>query len=411
MSNWTTPSANTHSPLHSRDRLFNSIGHIARCLRLVPFLEINSKIILTRIWKDDDISATTTHFFGQALTGQGIKNVYQDVMNEADAVYFLKGAHGFKVSDLLQKLGTFYSEKGLDIEYFLDPLFENTIEAIFIKGPHQVLIIQATNLAIQPVALGERDQVISLYDCVDEEQLTLDGELFSLNISKRTYFNQCFEALSKAISIHDDWEVETRKNMTWSGLNQQFTELSRHLFGDTKLNKSAELTHRLLGTLTPQGPRDTVQSITQNLEKRLFIKGYPGTGKSSMMKKFANDALSRGYDVQLVWCGLDSNSIDMVILPELKFCIFDSTEPHVYFPDENRPGDEVFDIAKHCHPTEVEEKNIQQIVAKYKATMAVAKQFTKQYAEIERKVREIIDAELDVDELDKRTAHLFSLIK
>ena len=198
--------------------------------------------------------------------------------------------------------------------------------------------------------------------------------------------------------------------MDWSGLNKQFAELSQQLL-NKKLDKHGEMTHRLLGTLTPLGPRDTVQSITQNLENRLFIKGYPGTGKSSMMKKFANEALSKGYDVQLVWCGLDSNSIDMVILPELKFCIFDSTEPHVYFPDENRPGDEVFDIAQHCHPTEVEEKNIQQIVAKYKATMAIARQFARQYAEEERKVREIVDAALDVDELNKRTEGLFELIK
>lgn len=332
-------------------------------------------------------------------------------MNEASAVYLLKGAHGFKVADLLQQLGTFYFEKGLDIEYFHDPLFDNTIEAVFVKGAHPILIIQATNLTIEPVALGERDHVISLYNCIDEEDLTSDGELFSLNISKRTYFKQCFEALSKAISIHDDWEVETRKNMNWSGLDRQFEDLSQQLLGNTKLNKSAQLTHRLLGTLTPQGARDTVQSITQNLEKRLFIKGYPGTGKSSMMKKFANEALSKGYDVQLVWCGLDSNSIDMVILPELKFCIFDSTEPHVYFPEESRPGDEIFDIAQHCHPTEVEEKNIQQIVAKYKATMAIAKQFAKQYAEEERKVREMVDAALDVDELNEKTAHLFSLIE
>lgn len=345
---------------------------------------------------------------GQAWTGQGIKNVYQDVMNEADEVYLLKGAHSFKVSELLQKLGVFYYEKGVDIEYFHDPLFENTIEAIFIKGTYQILIVQATNLELIPV--DERDHVISLYECVDEEQLTSDEELISLNISKRTYYNQCFEALSKAISIHDDWEVETRKNMHWSGLERQFAELSQQMLSK-KLDKPGELTHRLLGTLTPIGPRDTVQSITQNLEKRLFIKGYPGTGKSSMMKKFANEALSKGYDVQLIWCGLDSNSIDMVILPELKFCIFDSTEPHVYFPEKNRAGDEIFDIAQHCHPTEVEQKNIQQIVAKYKATMAIARQFVKQYAEEERKVREMVDAALNEDELTKRTAQLFSLIE
>jgi len=345
---------------------------------------------------------------GQAWTGQGIKNVYQDVMNEADTVYLLKGAHGFKVSDLLKELGAFYYEKGVDIEYFHDPLFENVIEAIFIKGTSPILIVQATNLELEPVE--ERDHVISLYECVDEEQITSDEEWFSLNILKRTYYDRCFEALSNAISIHDDWEVETRKNMHWNGLDRQFAELSQKLLSK-QLDKPGQMTHRLLGTLTPLGPRDTVQSITQNLEKRLFIKGYPGTGKSSMMKKFANEALSKGYDVQLVWCGLDSNSIDMVILPELKFCIFDSTEPHVYFPDESRAGDEIFDIAQHCHPTEVEEKNIQQIVAKYKATMAIARQFVKQYAEEERKVREMVDAALNEDVLTKRTSGLFELIK
>ena len=126
---------------------------------------------------------------------------------------------------------------------------------------------------------------------------------------------------------------------------------------------------------------------------------------------FANEALSRGYDVQIVWCGLDSNSIDMVILPELMFCIFDSTEPHVYLPDENRPGDEIFDIAQHCHPTEVEEHNIKEIVAKYKATMADAKYFAGQYAAEERKVREMVDAALNLDEFNKRTSGLFDLIE
>lgn len=355
-------------------------------------------------------STVVTHFFGQAMTGQGMKNVYQDVMNEAKVVYLLKGAHGFKVSELLQKLGSFYESKGLDIEYFHDPLFEETIEALFINAPHPILIVQATNPALEPVVLGARDHVISLYDCVDEHKL-LKNDLFSLHELKKQYFEKCFTALSKAIHIHDDWENETRKNMNWRGLNQQFAWLLSELFGESKQGKPAKLTHRLLGTLTPTGARDTVQSITQNLEKRLFIKGYPGTGKSSMMKKLANEALSRGFDVQLVWCGLDSNSIDMVILPELKFCIFDSTEPHVYFPDKSRSGDEIFDIAKHCHPTAVEENNIKLIVEKYKANIAEAKKNAGLYAEEERKAREAIDAALNEDEFNKRVAMLFTLIE
>ena len=356
------------------------------------------------------MSTVITHFFGQAMTGQGVKHVYKDIMNEAKTVYLLKGAYGFKISELLQQLGSYYHGKGFDIDYFYDPLFEHIIEAIFIKAPHPILILQATNPAIEPIDLDARDHVISLKDCVDVQKLVFIDDFISLNQLKQTYYEKCFALLSKAIQVHDEWEVETRKNMNWSGLDQQFAELTNHLFGMTTLEKPAALTHRLLGTLTPRGARDTVQSITQNLEKRLFIKGFPGTGKSSMMKKLANEALSRGFDVQLVWCGLDSNSIDMVILPELTFCIFDSTEPHVYFPDENRPGDELFDIAKHCDPSEVEQKNIEKISVKYKEVIAEATKFAALFANEERKVREVFDAALNIEEFNERVKILFALV-
>lgn len=355
------------------------------------------------------MTGTITYFFGQAMTGQGMKHLYKELMStEANTVYLLKGAHSFKISDLLGKLATHYSNKGVDVEYFLDPLFENTLEAIFVKNPYNILYLQATNPSVEPIVLGKRDKVISLYDCLDEQKLILHGEqLEQLYETKANYYQKCFSALANAIKIHDDWEVETRRYMNWQGLDKQFDELKNVLFGEAKQAKMAKRTHRLLGTLTPRGARDTVQSITQNLETRLFIKGYPGTGKSSMMKKLADEAASRGYDVQMVWCGLDSNSVDMVILPELKFCIFDSTEPHVYFPDENRVGDEIFDIAQHCHPTKVEENNIQKIVAKYKSAISDATVNANLYAQEERKVREIIDQAINLEEFDKRTEGLF----
>lgn len=355
------------------------------------------------------MTGTITYFFGQAMTGQGMKHLYKELMStEANTVYLLKGAHSFKISDLLEKLATHYINKGVDVEYFFDPLFEKTFEAIFVKNPYNILYLQANTPSVEPIVLGKRDKVISLYDCLDEQKLILHGEqLEQLYETKAKYYQDCFSALANAIKIHDDWEVETRRYMNWQGLDEQFDELKNVLFGDAKQAKMAKRTHRLLGTLTPRGARDTVQSITQNLERRLFIKGYPGTGKSSMMKKIADEAVSRGYDVQMVWCGLDSNSVDMVILPELKFCIFDSTEPHVYFPDESRAGDEILDIAQHCHPTEVEENNIQKIVAKYKSAISDATVNANLYAQEERKVREIIDQAIDLEEFDKRTKGLF----
>ncbi|SOC11650.1 hypothetical protein SAMN05880501_106240 [Ureibacillus xyleni] len=355
------------------------------------------------------MNGQVTYFYGRALTGQGVKHLYTDIINnEAKMVYLLQGSSGFKVPELLKELGAHYSKQGADVEYFLDPLFENTYEALFVKEPHHTLFLQGISFPNDLNITYPRIKVIPLNECVDVQKFLDNGELLlQLNQTKENYHNKSFEALANAISIHDDWEVETRRYMDWNGLNQQTDELFKDLFGSAFQLKKGKRTHRLLGTLTPEGARDTLQSITKNLERRLFIKGYPGTGKSSMMKKLANEAEAKGYDVQLVWCGLDSNSIDMVIIPELKFCIFDSTEPHVYYPDENRPGDEIFDIAKHCHPTEVEEKNISDIVIKYKSAISDAIRYAKLYAEAERKIREIHDSAIDVKEFEKRTAGLF----
>ncbi len=354
------------------------------------------------------MSGIVTHFFGRALTGQGVKDLYKELIeNEANTIYLLKGVSDFKASELLQKLGYYYNNQGADIEYFHDPLFEDVFEALFIKRPHNILFLHAANITINP-DLTKRTITIPLHECVDVQRLLENGEqLFHLSEKKDDYYKKYFAAMASALKIHDDWEVETRRYMDWDGLNKQIEEFFHDLFGTSQLEKEGKRTHRLLGTLTPAGARDTVQSITQNLERRVFIKGYPGTGKSSMLKKLADEAESRGYDVQLVWCGLDSNSIDMVILPELKFCIFDSTEPHVYFPDETRPGDEIFDIAKHCHLTEVEEANIKEIVGKYKSAISDAIAYSKLYVEAERKVREIHDSAMNVDEFEKRVKGLF----
>jgi len=350
------------------------------------------------------MSGKATHFFGQALTGQGMKHVYDEVMNEAKTVYLINGAQGFKVADYLNKLGSFYDSKEVDIDYFHDPFFENTIQALFVKEPYNILFLEATNLTID--SNSSHTQVISLEDCVDK-QLVIEKQqdFLSLSTKKDEYYAKCFQALSNALKIHDDWEVETRRYMDWKGLDAKTEELMLKVFGNQKLDKSGTKTHRLLGTLTPAGARDTVQSITQNLEKRLFIKGYPGTGKSSLMKKLVESALERGFDARIVWCGLDSNSVDMIILPELKLCIFDSTEPHQYFPE--REGDEIFDIASLCHPTEVEEANIKKIVENYRKTMSDAIVYASLYAETEGAVRQLFDGAIIQDELEKKMATLF----
>ena len=71
----------------------------------------------------------------------------------------------------------------------------------------------------------------------------------------------------------------------------------------------------------------------ENSEGRLFvIKGGPGTGKSSVMKAVAAEAEKRGYEAERVFCSSDPESLDAVIIPDLKVSVADGTPPHVIEP-------------------------------------------------------------------------------
>ncbi len=75
-----------------------------------------------------------------------------------------------------------------------------------------------------------------------------------------------------------------------------------------------------------------------------LIKGGPGTGKSSFMKKAAEYAVNMGYKAELIVCSSDTDSVDGVIFPEIKKVILDATAPHTVEPSFPGVGEEILDF-------------------------------------------------------------------
>lgn len=63
-----------------------------------------------------------------------------------------------------------------------------------------------------------------------------------------------------------------------------------------------------------------------------FIKGGPGVGKSSLMRRFAASAEDKGYAVEYFHCSSDPDSLDGVAVPECGIGMMDATAPHIYDP-------------------------------------------------------------------------------
>ena len=64
----------------------------------------------------------------------------------------------------------------------------------------------------------------------------------------------------------------------------------------------------------------------------LVLKGGPGVGKSSFLRRIGQRAEEAGEDVEYIWCSGDPDSLDAVRLPRVGVIAVDGTAPHVAEP-------------------------------------------------------------------------------
>ena len=90
-----------------------------------------------------------------------------------------------------------------------------------------------------------------------------------------------------------------------------------------------------LGANTPEGFRSDYGSLQRDprIRRLHIIKGGPGCGKSTLMKKAAAAAEARGLDVERIFCSSDPDSLDGLIIPALGEAFVDGTAPHVVEPE------------------------------------------------------------------------------
>jgi hypothetical protein len=87
------------------------------------------------------------------------------------------------------------------------------------------------------------------------------------------------------------------------------------------------------GANTAKGFVSLYDKMAQNdkIKKMFVIKGGPGTGKSSLLRKIGEE-FSEKYNIEYGFCSSDPDSLDVVNIQDLGVCIVDGTPPHPVEP-------------------------------------------------------------------------------
>ncbi|MCW2278694.1 PRK06851 family protein [Heliophilum fasciatum] len=107
---------------------------------------------------------------------------------------------------------------------------------------------------------------------------------------------------------------------------------------------SGKARHFYAGGNTSVGFYSLFDSVFQDVERKLILKGGPGTGKSTLMKTVGDRFLQAGFDVEFIHCASDNGSLDGFIVPSLKLGMVDGTAPHVIDPRYPGVVDEILNL-------------------------------------------------------------------
>ena len=277
-----------------------------------------------------------TDYFISAFVPQ-YHSFEKDVFKRANETFILDGFQRQKFSNLLENIA---DSINTPLEVIHHPLDNQTI-GLFSPYSKRLILLKDVffNHVLSPLPLYAKKEFNDMHIALKEAQ-------------------ECFKS---AHDIHDQKEKIYIKEMDFEFLDILSHAVAERILRNTTLKNFAEENYveRYFGAPLIQGNFDYIDALTENISVRYLIKGRPGSGKSTFLKKIADTLSERGYLIERYHCSMDINSLDMIICRELDVALFDCTAPHEHKKIEGK--DEVIDLFKECLPQDIDMRHREEI--------------------------------------------------
>lgn len=343
------------------------------------------------------------HYFARGNTAEGLVSLVDSIYSPLDAVYVLEG-DSQEIGTILARLANGWGRRGWNLHLIHQPLQSDLLEGIIIEDARIGLIgDQAWLQEGSPEGIEVRRFDFGS-DPGGERLADHQEHIAALEHNIAEGYTKAYETFQRTLRIHDDWEKIYIDALDRDFMNQLAVDWADQYLvaaeaagsgqasgeagdagdaggarsaGDTGDpdggQKTGAVTRRFLGAATWRGAVDFVLNLTEDVPTRIFVKGRPGSGKSTLFKKIAATATERGIDTEVYHCGFDPNSLDMLVFRSLGVAIFDSTAPHEHFP--LRDGDSILDIYELAIAPHTDEKHAEEIAevrSRYTTSMQIA---------------------------------------
>ncbi|WP_087972793.1 hypothetical protein [Oceanobacillus rekensis] len=291
-------------------------------------------------------------YYVSGNTSKGLLNYLPTNIKNINRIIVLKHSSEMVKTRLIKRAINHYDTTD-DIEILKSPLGKNYLDGIIIRAKSVAIITD--RIPLKPLS---NSMELDLNPIIGRVQETDD---YLKNKNKfDSFVTKAHQNFATGLQVHDDLEAIYIKEMNFKRADEMADNLIQEVLQNKQIkNEQAHVYHRFFGTNTADGVVNEVPDLIENIKHVYYIKGRAGTGKSTFMKKIVKACVAYGFDMELYHCSFDPNSLDMVLVRELDFCIFDSTDPHEFFP--TRDGETIIDLYKETVTPGTDERFANQI--------------------------------------------------
>jgi len=277
-------------------------------------------------------------FFG-GNTADGFYSFHDNVIGQkGNKLFILKGMPGGGKSSLMKKIGAYFIEKGYNLEFHHCPSDPESIDSILITELRVAIADGTAPHIMDPVYPGLKEKIIDLAQFIDENKLKeSEDKIIKAKQENKKAYNRAFSYLRASKNIYELIVENNSKGVDFQKLNKKTLRLIDEIFSKKQVKDKALLFKERHGFSTansPVGFVDYTDTLLEDIDTIYFINGEIGTGKSTLMKRIAEECRIRDYSIEIYHNSTFPEKIETLIIKDLNTCITSNSKgtrfPHIF---------------------------------------------------------------------------------
>ena len=285
-------------------------------------------------------------YFPGNNTPEGYYSFFDYILpwKQAQRIIIIKGGPGVGKSTMIRKITKELVERGLDIELLHCTADSNSLDGLIVKDYNIALLDGTAPHMIDPKFPGCVDEIVNFGEYWNEAGLKKQKDhIFRLQARVKHLYKRVYNYLKASKIIFNNLEQTYGSLVNRRLVEAKADEIICSVFDGVERRDKVSFQRRMFASgITPEGSINFLDELFSNVGKRYILTGNPGTGKSFILKKIIDHAASKGLDMDVFYCPMNTEKIEHIIIKELDIGFVTSIKPHIL--SETKENDEFLDM-------------------------------------------------------------------